>query len=174
MTAPEVLLLLPGRSTLAQLVAGKGPALPQRQPRISDAVRDLLALHRDHRDAAADLALEGLPEKDLRAALATTHATAADIADNIARIDDEVDKRLHSAGGDLIDAITHPSTVPIHTETIGSILSRIARLTVEILDHSDSRVHLPAALELEALLVGYETLRDELAGGRRRLPPRSS
>lgn len=151
MIAADVLTLLPRRSTLAQLVAGRRPALPRRQPLIVDAVCELLVLHRDHRDAAADLALEGLPEKDLRAAVATTVITAADIAENIARIDQEVDRRLHVIGADLIGEISNPLTVAVHTETIGSILSRIARLATEVLDHGDSTVHLPAALELEAL-----------------------
>ncbi|MBC7303274.1 MAG: hypothetical protein H5T78_20290 [Nocardia sp.] len=172
MTRADMLPVLPSGEMLAALLAGR-PVLAHRHPQIVDAVQELTRLHRAHRAALADLGLEGLTETALRQAATAVVTAAADIEATVAVIDAVVAARLHADHPDTVPTPFVAPHCPVHTETVGAILSRAALLAGEIHDHGGGREHLPAVAALDSLLAGYAHLRGELMAGRLRVPATS-
>ncbi len=172
MTRADMLPLLPSGEMLATLLAGR-PVPTHRHPQIVDAVQELIRLHRAHRTALADLALEGLAEPALRQSATAAVTAAADIEAIVVAVDIVVAARLHTDHPGTVPTPFAAAPCPVHTETVGAILSRAALLAGEIHEHSEGREHLPAAAALDSLLAGYAHLRAELMAGRLRAPATS-
>ncbi|MGW5569816.1 hypothetical protein ACWEVD_01330 [Nocardia thailandica] len=172
MTRADMLPLLPSGEMLATLLAGR-PVPAHRHPQLVDAVHELIRLHHAHRAALADLALEGLPELALRQAATAAVTAAADIEATVDAIDTVVAARLRTDHPGTAPTPFAAAPCPVHTETVGAVLSRAARLAGKIHEHSDGREHLPAAAAIDSLLAGYAHLRAELMAGRLRTPATS-
>ncbi len=163
MTRFDLRPILPSPKTVLEAIATPQTVIPHRRPELITGLQELHALHLAYRKAATDLATEGMPEPVLRAASTAVSRLAAAVEDTIFEIDDTIARRLASHVGTSIKA-------PLHTESVGAILSRLAVLWIEVDAHRDGTEHLPEAIELFELLGAYGALRDAVTSGERQLP----
>ncbi|MFF2088517.1 hypothetical protein ACFVVM_32440 [Nocardia sp. NPDC058176] len=163
MMRPDIRLILPSPQTVLEAFATPEAVIPHRRPELIAGLHRLHTLHRAYRAASTDVATEGLPESVLRDASASVTSLGADIEHTVFEIDAEVARRLDAHGGASFDA-------PLHTESIGAILSRVALLWIEVDAHREGTQELPAAVELFELIGAYGSLREAIASGNRQLP----
>lgn len=164
MTGPEYHPILPSVTTLLNILVHPDQVPPHRRPELVTALRELHELHRLHRSATGDLAIEGLSPAAVSEAAETASVAAAEITECVAVIDIEISRRLTAM------AVVPDPTAPRHSESVGSVFSRMVGLWIEVDDHRDGTETLPAARQLAELLDAYGDLTAELVVGERQLP----
>lgn len=157
-------------------------AEPYRLPRSADLVTGFRA-EADHvRDdtilgIARDLAANHQRQWDAEDACRASTATASDIGEAKVLIDELNSRRVEFV--ERLDELIEPHVggaagTPLHTETIGSVIDRLAiawvrtdRLSRDPRQRERARISLR---QLNELATAYDDLVRDLAAGRRRLP----